>query len=524
MEAKDALRAVRKHWILVIVAVILGLCAGGYRVASATPKYMSSVDFFISTPASNDASALAADQFATRRVNSYVRLAHSDKLADLIRNDTKLRVPSTSISREISASADLNTVLLKVRVVDLSKTRSLQIASSIATQFPAMVSQIDTVGLKSENVRLTVVSGPRLSSFAIRPSKTVNLGLGLFVGLLIGIAIAVLRELLDTTIRNPEALRSVGGHPVLGTTPFDNAAKTEPLLIGGQVRSTRAESFRQLRTNLQFMNVDRPTRVIVVTSSVATEGKSTTSANLALMFAETGRRTLLIEADMRRPRVTEYLGLERSVGLSNVLAGQVDIEAVLQEWGEGNLSLLSGGTVPPNPSEILGSQGMVDLLAKLRDRFDVIIVDTPPLLPVTDAAVASVLADGVVVVVRFGKTTRAQLSSAIRSLEAVDARILGTVFTFTPARVSAAQGGYDGYGYYEDPSGPPTAVGTRVQVSGDRDAAHGNGGAEHVAGSVSRTSRQGSTVERPATASRRGASGERVVAGLRHRGSRKRGG
>jgi capsular exopolysaccharide synthesis family protein len=517
VDAKGALHAVRKHWLLVTVAVILGICAGGYVVFSATPRYMSSVVFFVSTPASDDASALAADQFATRRVNSYVRLVRSDKLANMVINDTQLHVDTTTITHEVSATADLNTVLLKVKVIDPSRGRSLRIASSIATQFPQMVGEIDTVGSKSQNVRLAVVSGPRLSRFPIRPSKTLNLGLGLIAGLLVGIGIAVLREVLDATVRSQEVLRETAGHPVLGATPYDSAAKSEPLLIGGSLHSVRAESFRQLRTNLQFMNVDQPTRVIVVTSSVAAEGKSTTSANLALVFAETGQRTLLVEADMRRPRVTEYLSLERSVGLSNVLAGQVQVDEVLQDWGEGNLSVLAGGTAPPNPSEILGSHGMLDLMATLRERFDIIIVDTPPLLPVTDAAVASVLADGVVVVVRYGKTTRAQVASAMRSLEAVDARILGTVLTFTPAKVSATYGGYDGYGYYEDPGHPLPVPDERVQVDGStRKGARR--AAPRTPADVSRAARQQRSVAQAAPSdSGRAGNSHRAVRGLRDR-------
>jgi capsular exopolysaccharide synthesis family protein len=470
LDFKSGLRAIRKHLILVIVATLVGIGAGAYVVFSAKPRYLSSVAFFISTPATDDASALAADQFATRRVNSYVRLARSDLLADRVKAASGVNLASTSISREITASADLNTVLLRVQVVDPDSARSLKIASAIATELPAVVSEIDAEGSKARTVKLTVVSGPRLSRYVIKPSRALNLGLGLIVGLAVGIAFAVLRELLDSTLRSQEALRDTSGHPVLGSIRFDNQAKTEPLLIGERNRSSRAESFRQLRTNLQFMNVDHPTQVIVVTSSVAAEGKSTTAVNLALVFAETGRRTLLIEADMRRPRVAEYLGLERSVGLSNVLVRQIDSDDVLQSWGDGHLSLLAGGTIPPNPSELMGSQTMVDLMTKLRKQFDMIIIDTPPLLPVTDAAVASVLADGVVIVTRYGKTTRAQLISSVQSLEAVDARILGSVLTFVPAKASASQGGYDGYGYYEDASEVTPAVDSKIQVDKSGDA------------------------------------------------------
>ena len=215
--------------------------------------------------------------------------------------------------------------------------------------------------------------------------------------------------LLDTTIRQPQVLRTLTEVPVLGVIPFEKSAKKSPLISEGQARSIRAEAFRQLRTNLQFVDVERPVRVLVVTSSVADEGKSTTATNLAVSFSESGRQVLLIEADLRRPRVADYLGLERAVGLTNVLAGQVDIDDVLQPWGRGGLSVLPSGSIPPNPSELLGSPRMLDLLERLKTRFEIIVIDTPPLLPVTDAAVAAAHADGAVLVARYGKATRGQV-------------------------------------------------------------------------------------------------------------------
>ncbi len=218
-------------------------------------------------------------------------------------------------------------------------------------------------------------------------------------------------------------LRTLTDAAVLGSIPYDKKAKSSPLITAGQTRSSRAEAFRQLRTNLQFMDIENPARVVVVTSSTGGEGKSTTAINLAVSFAESGRRVLLIEGDLRRPRVSDYLGIEKSVGLTNVLAGQIEIGDALQPWTAG-MSVLSCGSIPPNPSELLGGSVMDKLLKRLKTVFDIIIIDTPPLLPVTDAAVASKLADGVVVVVRAGKTTKAQFHTSLRNLEDVDARVV----------------------------------------------------------------------------------------------------
>ena len=451
MDLHGYVQAVRKYWWLVLM--VTGLCVGASIVLTviATPKYESSVTFFVSTPPNADGTALQADQYAQRRVNSYVGVLSSERLAQMIIDTTKVDMTVAQVSSSISAAADVNTVLLTATVTDSSPDRSLAIATALSTQFAVMVNQLDNHGSpENANVVLNVVSGPTLTPLPVSPRTTLNIGLGVVLGLALGLAAAILREVLDNTVRSAQVLRTLTDAPVLGVIAADRGSKKSPLIVDNHARSLRAEAFRQLRTNLQFIDAARPVGVLVVTSSIATEGKSTTAINLAVSFSDSGRRVLLIEADLRRPRVAEYLGLEGAVGLTNVLVGQAAIDDVLQPWGRGGLTVLPSGTIPPNPSELMGSPLMAELISQLRKSFDMIIIDTPPLLPVTDAAVASRLADGVVVVVRYGKTTRNQVSTALRSLAAVDARVLGTVLTMSPVKGAEA---YSTYGYYEDDDG-----------------------------------------------------------------------
>ncbi|MCA1721071.1 MAG: CpsD/CapB family tyrosine-protein kinase [Actinobacteria bacterium] len=211
-------------------------------------------------------------------------------------------------------------------------------------------------------------------------------------------------------------------------------------------RAARAEAFRQLRTNLQFLEVDEPVRSFVITSSVPKEGKSTTACNLAITLAQAGVRTLLIEGDLRRPRIADYLGLEGAIGVTNVLIGQVPLQDALQPWGNGTLSVLASGPLPPNPSELLASRGMHELLAEVEKSFDMVIIDAPPLLPVTDAAILSTMTGGALLGVRCRSTKRDQLRRAADALEAVDARVLGAVLNMVPRRGPDAYYSY-GYGY-----------------------------------------------------------------------------
>ena len=178
-------------------------------------------------------------------------------------------------------------------------------------------------------------------------------------------------------------------------------------------QSPRSEAFRQLRTNLQFLDVDTPHKVIAITSSLPSEGKTTTLANLAIALASSGFRVITVEADLRRPKLADLLGVERSVGLTSVLAGRVRPEQAVQHWSGGGFDVLARGPLPPNPSELLASQHMAVQLGELRERYDLVLLDTPPLLPVTDAAAVAPATDGAILVCRFKNANRDQVSAAV---------------------------------------------------------------------------------------------------------------
>ena len=191
---------------------------------------------------------------------------------------------------------------------------------------------------------------------------------------------------------------------------------------------------------------------IVITSSLPGEGKSTTSINVAITLADAGTRVALVDADLRRPSVAKYMGLEGSVGLTTVLIGRASVEDVIQPWGNGFLHVLPAGQVPPNPSELLGSLAMAHLLEKLTSQYDVVIIDTAPLLPVTDAAILSKLTGGALLVVGADKLHRSQLAESVGALETVGARILGIVVNRQKRKQS------DQYAYYDYTPTPATAA------------------------------------------------------------------
>ena len=364
MDLRQYLQAIRKFWWVILIPGVLGAALGVFSVSREVPTYQSSVKLFVKNSATDSANGqFAADQFAQRRVNSYVALLSSDRLANMIVDEyPNIELSAKQIQGMVSASGDVNTVLLTSTVTSTDEQLALDVGTALADQFKRYVEQIESSDSESDaaQVSLEVVNGPTLSQVPTSPMLTV--GLRTLLGLVVGLGLALLLELRDTSVRSDDQLDAVGAGPLLGRIPLDRRAKDAPLVIQDDMHSLRAEAFRQLRTNLQFIDVERPVQVLVVTSSVAEEGKSSMSANLALAMVAVNRRVLVIEADFRRPKLADYFGVERAVGLTDVLAGRVEIEDVLQPWGTDGLVVLPSGQLPPNPSELLGSEAMARLL------------------------------------------------------------------------------------------------------------------------------------------------------------------
>lgn len=437
MHFREYLSILRRRWLLLSLCALLGLGLAAALSFTATPIYNARASVYFSLPFGNSASDLSqGSNYTQSQMLSYATLATMPAVLEPVIQDLQLGVTPGQLASSVTAIAQTDTVILEIQASDPSPETASAIANAVAAELGESVKNLAPKNAEGNPAVTTqTVAAAPVPTVPASPSTRRNLAAGLIAGLFIGGLIAVLREVLDTTIRSAQGLRAVGDIPVLGVIGNDPATKRSPLVLdSNRTRSARAEAFRQLRTNLQFVDLERPVQVLVVTSSLPEEGKSTTAANVALAFADSGQRVLLLEADLRRPRVAEYLGLEGAVGLTNVLMGQVSLDEVLQTWGESGLTVLPSGTLPPNPSELLGSVWMSELISTLRERFNLIIIDTPPLLPVTDAAVASSLADGAVLVVRYGKTTRHQVGVALRSLKAVDARVLGSVLTMAPTK------------------------------------------------------------------------------------------
>lgn len=437
-----------------MACVLLAVAATTAVSLRATPQYQTSVKFFVSTPSDTASNVFAGGAFSLQRAKSYADILAGPATAGAV--DRALPDTARGATRNaIAATVVPDTVLLDATITDSSPQRALQIARAVARTFPDTVAGLEGDGTAGTTpVRVSVVEQPTLPADSFSPTPLRNAALAAVLGLLLGIALSVLRESMDKTVKTTEDVREVAGQAVLGTISFDEGAVKRPLILQDSARSPRAEAFRQLRTNLAFLQVDGALRSFVLTSSVPKEGKSTTACNLAITLAQAGVRVCLVEGDLRRPRVADYLGMEGAVGLTSVLVGNVSLQDAIQPWGDGTLEVLLSGPLPPNPSELLSSRGMTQLMQQLESSYDIVIVDAPPLLPVTDGAILASITGGAVLTVRAGVTRRDQLAQATQALRSVDASVLGVVLSMVPAKGPDAYGGY-GYGSYaNDPSKP----------------------------------------------------------------------
>ena len=274
--------------------------------------------------------------------------------------------------------------------------------------------------------------------------STVLVGLAVWgVGLLLGLGVARWRQLADRGVASADELEATTEAPLLGAIAYDRSVQDAPLLTSLSPQHPRAESIRILRTNLQFVDVDHDRTVITVTSAVEAEGKTSTACNLAIALAQSGLRVALVEGDLRRPQLAEQFGLESTVGLTTVLVGRVELDEAMQETEIPGLDVLTSGARPPNPAEIVQTGAMEQLVADLRRAYDIVLIDAPPLLPVTDATILALLSDGALLVVRHGRTGHDQVRAAVERLQTVGATLFGTVLSMSPRRAA----GRFGYGY-----------------------------------------------------------------------------
>jgi capsular exopolysaccharide synthesis family protein len=451
----DFVKLLRARWIIVCITMAVAVLGAFVVTLLTTPLYQASTRLFVSTTAgATPAEIEEGSLFSQQRVVSYTKLLTSEILAQRTVDKLHLNMSAEELRKRVNATSAPDTVLIDVTVLDPSPTQARDIADGLSGEFEAMVGELETPPQGDKpNARVVVVQHATLPTKPTIPKTIRDLAISLALGVLLGIGLAVVRDRLDNTVKDQQIIEEITGAGLVANIPFDKGRRKNPTISFASDRSAIAEAFRELRTNLQFLEVDDPPRVLVVTSSVPGEGKSTTAINIALALAEAEHNVVIVDGDMRRPSLAAYLDLIGSVGLSTTVTGRASLDEALQETRFPGLTALTSGPLPPNPSELLGSLATKKVLSELRGRFEYVIVDSSPLLAVTDPAILAAESDGALMIARFAKTKRAQLAHAVGNLTNVEARMLGAVFTMTPTRGNASYN----YRYYGDADRPPSS-------------------------------------------------------------------
>lgn len=427
----------QRRWRVWVSMLAIGLLAALAVSVLAEKQYTATARSFV-TVADEDAAgageSFQGSQFVTQRMVSYAALSSSPEVVDAVIDDLDLDLSPREFKQMVHVASPTGSVLLEVSVEHTDAEQAASIADQVSLQLATLVEDVETPrGLAASSVEVVLTHPAVVPSDPSSPRVTLNLILGLAGGVAAGVLLALLREHFDRRIRSPRDIRAITESPVLGAS-FASRAKDGDLLIGSSSRSAEVESYRSIRTTLKVSHRSSPLHQFVVSSPTAHDGRPVETANVAIGWASGGARVCVVDADLRGAGVSRLLGVGSDVGLSDVLAGDVELDAALVPWKDGRLTVLPAGFLPEDPTEHLGSQAMAVLAVELRSRFDVVIYDAGPVLEVADAVVLADGLDGLVLVVRAGTTTSNELEDCLAIVHEARLTLLGTILAGVRAK------------------------------------------------------------------------------------------
>ncbi|MDU1064597.1 MAG: polysaccharide biosynthesis tyrosine autokinase [Cutibacterium avidum] len=448
MKFTNLVKLTRRRLGTILLCTLLGVAAGVGLLLATPATYTASATAYIrvsvasSSTGSEANSYYSASQLASQKAKAFVPVFTSQTVAQRVIKDLGLSMTPDELASNIIATNEANSLTIKVSATASSATLARNIANSVISESSKQVKSLEG---KNSPVQVVMMTPADLSQAKKAPSPAKYIIAGLLAGIILGYAIALIRHLADRRIHTVDDITDRIEKPILATIPTSSTIETHSTDLTDDFKA--AEAMRKLRTNLRYAMIDSTSKVILVTSSVLGEGKSSVAGNLAKVMALAGDDVILIDADLRRPKVQKNFDLDDGLGLPEVLIGAAPLDQALRTTPTTGLSVLPCTDPPPNPSELLGSEHMSELLSFLAQDH-VVIVDAPPVLPVTDSVILSQLADTVVVVAQVGRTTVDQVESTVSSIENAGGVVSGIVLNRADSsKLSHLRYGESAYGY-----------------------------------------------------------------------------
>jgi capsular exopolysaccharide synthesis family protein len=441
------LAMLRRRLALILICLIAGVAGGAFFAANAQPVYLAQSRAFLRIPGTQGlGQQIGAFQLIAQVINTYASIATSRANAERIITSLGLDESPADVAGHLNAVVEKQTTIIDIFASASTAAEAQQLSNAALRALTAEVDQLGEGQIGAVTVR-TLDTAP-LPTAPSSPDKPLDITVGALLGLVVGLAASGILEALDRTVKTSTHGDVLFGAPMLGVVP---RRRGNMLVVRRGVDNSDVEPYKALRTAVRFANPDNPVRTILVTSVNSDDGKTTTAANLAVAIALSGVRVVVVDADLRRAQLAKAFGLDSQVGLTSLFLGEAPLNDALQEWDR-DISVLASGPLPPNPSEIVGSQLFNQILTSLAGIADVVVIDAPPVLPVTDAVAIASQVDGVLIVARHGKTLRNGASETRRRLDGVGANVIGYVLNAVPAR--DAQSYYADYTHNTAPRSP----------------------------------------------------------------------
>lgn len=448
------LTTLKRHWLLIAVLTLVGGAVAFGLSSMMTPLYRSTSSLYFTLNFGNTASDLAqGSTYTSNQMQSFGQLATSPVVLGPVAESLDLGLSADEMARLVSVSTPRDTVIMDVSVVTSDPQRSAAIANEVAVQAKRIIEEY-APRMQAGNSSVTVrpIQQAQPANFQFSPDKRYNTALGLAAGFMLGVVAAIAAATLDNRVRNERSLAEAGDVTFLGSLRQRSSSAGEEATVLQNPTGGAAEEYRQLRSSLRYATLSKQPLAVVVSSSTPGEGKSTVALNLASVIAEAGQRVLLIDADLRRPRVAAYANVDGSVGVTDVLVGQADLVETIQPLGDSGVDVLPAGGTPPNPGELLASPQMAEVIEYGRAHYDTVVVDTAPVLAVADALGLTQYCDGLVLVARSDRTRKLDLQRSLEAIEAAGADVFGAVLNGSrPAK------GRDSHYYSYQPQATVTA-------------------------------------------------------------------